>query len=81
MFTPLLEAIDAGSVPLHPYPAGSRGPPQADALAARHGFVRNERYEWTASGRPAPEESPSGGEEEEEGEGEGLGGGGVVQPS
>ena len=81
VFTPLLEAIDAGSVPLHPYPAGSRGPPQADALAARHGFVRNERYEWTASGRPAPEESPSGGEEEEEGEGEGLGGGGVVQPS
>jgi glucose-6-phosphate 1-dehydrogenase len=74
VFTPLLAAIDAGAVPVHPYPAGSRGPPQADALAARHGFVRNEKYEWTAGGRPAPEEDEGGenGEGEEEGEAAGA---------
>jgi glucose-6-phosphate 1-dehydrogenase len=66
VFTPLLEAVDAGRVPLHRYPAGSRGPPEADALAERHGFVRNARYEWSATGRPAPE-SPETSEEEGEG--------------
>jgi glucose-6-phosphate 1-dehydrogenase len=69
VFTPLLEAIDAGRVPVHPYPAGSRGPPAADALAERHGFVRNARYEWSATGRPAPESPASASEGEEEGGG------------
>ena len=44
------------------------GPPEAGALAARHGFVRNARYEWSATGRPMPESSDSmDGEEEGEG--------------
>ena len=84
VFTPLLEAIDAGRVPLHPYPAGSRGPPQADALAARHGFVRNEKYEWKATGRPAPEEEEvrcEGSDDGDGGQGGGGGGRGGVQTS
>lgn len=50
VFDDLLAAADAGRFPVHPYPAGSRGPPEADALAARHGYVRNVGYEWKAGG-------------------------------
>lgn len=51
LFDPLLAAADAGEVPVHKYPAGSRGPREADELARRHGYVRNAGYEW-----PAPSE-------------------------
>ena len=48
LFDPLLAATDAGELPVHKYPAGSRGPKEADELAARHGYVRNAGYEWPA---------------------------------
>mgnify|MGYP002633870815 FL=1 len=50
LFDPLLAATDAGELPVHKYPAGSRGPKEADELAARHGYVRNAGYEWPAPG-------------------------------
>jgi len=31
---------------LHKYPAGSRGPPAADQLAAQMGYVRSKSYVW-----------------------------------
>ena len=46
IFDDLLSAADAGSLPIHSYAAGSRGPPQADELLAKVGYVRNEGYEW-----------------------------------
>lgn len=46
LFDDLLAAADAGDLPVHAYAAGTRGPPEADALAARVGYVRNEGYEW-----------------------------------
>ncbi|PSC70121.1 glucose-6-phosphate 1-cytoplasmic isoform [Micractinium conductrix] len=46
IFTPLLHAVDAGRLPLHPYPYGSRGPEEADELLARAGFVKNLDYRW-----------------------------------
>ena len=46
LFDPLLAAADAGELPVHKYAAGSRGPEEADELAARHGYVRNAGYEW-----------------------------------
>jgi glucose-6-phosphate 1-dehydrogenase len=46
IFTPLLHQIDEGQhIPI-PYPAGSRGPPEADELAHRMGFYKNKGYEW-----------------------------------
>jgi glucose-6-phosphate 1-dehydrogenase len=36
---PLIDAFEAGRVPLHFYPAGSWGPPEADALLASHDDV------------------------------------------
>jgi glucose-6-phosphate 1-dehydrogenase len=40
VFTPLLHQIDRGEVPPLPYKYGSRGPPEADQLLAREGYVR-----------------------------------------
>ncbi|EFN53828.1 hypothetical protein CHLNCDRAFT_36395 [Chlorella variabilis] len=48
--TPILHLIDAGALPVHPYPYGSRGPPEADELLARAGFVKNSRYDWHEAG-------------------------------
>ncbi|KXZ51967.1 hypothetical protein GPECTOR_11g9 [Gonium pectorale] len=45
IFTPLLAAVDAGAVPVHTYPYGSRGPSAADTLANDSGYVRTE-YTW-----------------------------------
>ena len=54
-FTPLLQRIDAGALPLHPYPYGSRGPRAAEELLARVGYVKNEAYTWTLPAlHPAP---------------------------
>ncbi|PNW70574.1 hypothetical protein CHLRE_17g725550v5 [Chlamydomonas reinhardtii] len=48
IFTPLLHAIDAGAVPLHPYPYGSRGPAAVDQFITDSGYVRTE-YSWQQS--------------------------------
>ena len=45
-WTPLLHAIDEGKVEPLPYPHGSRGPPQADVLVSKAGFVKNDSYVW-----------------------------------
>ncbi|KAK9827335.1 hypothetical protein WJX81_006694 [Elliptochloris bilobata] len=45
-FTPLLHAIDAGELTPLPYPAGTRGPHEADVLAAKAGFVKTSAYVW-----------------------------------
>ena len=52
--------MDAGHVPLHPYPYGSRGPAEADELLARAGFVKNKEYKWPhkAGGGTAAEAAP-----------------------
>lgn len=46
IFTPILQEIDAGIIPVHPYEYGSRGPPQADAMRERVGWVKNLKYDW-----------------------------------
>eukprot|EP00899_Mesostigma_viride_P029644 jgi/Mesvir1/9865/Mv22403-RA.1 len=46
IFTPLLEKIEAGGVPLHPYVFGSRGPEEADDLVAKAGYIRSTAYKW-----------------------------------
>jgi glucose-6-phosphate 1-dehydrogenase len=46
IFTPLLHAVDAGSARPVPYAYGSRGPPEADELLARAGYVRTRGYVW-----------------------------------
>jgi len=37
-FTPILHAIDNGEIMMDRYPAGSRGPPSADAIISKAGF-------------------------------------------
>ncbi|EFJ23968.1 hypothetical protein SELMODRAFT_150322 [Selaginella moellendorffii] len=46
VFTPLLERIEAGKIPVIPYKQGSRGPPEADKLAVEQGYVRTHGYIW-----------------------------------
>ena len=48
----------APRIPVHEYPAGSRGPPEADALLARVGYVRPKEYHWRAAGAVGPVERP-----------------------
>jgi glucose-6-phosphate 1-dehydrogenase len=52
--TPLLHEIDKGEVPVFPYPYGSRGPPEADDLLARTGFIKNMEYVWSKPSQAAP---------------------------
>jgi glucose-6-phosphate 1-dehydrogenase len=52
--TPLLHEIDGGEVPIFPYPYGSRGPPEADDLLVRTGFVKNLEYVWSKSLQMSP---------------------------
>eukprot|EP00672_Neobodo_designis_P018002 CAMPEP_0174846310 /NCGR_PEP_ID=MMETSP1114-20130205/12235_1 /TAXON_ID=312471 /ORGANISM="Neobodo designis, Strain CCAP 1951/1" /LENGTH=572 /DNA_ID=CAMNT_0016080573 /DNA_START=53 /DNA_END=1771 /DNA_ORIENTATION=- len=54
IFTPLLHKIDAGELEPIPYPMGSRGPPAADELSARAGYVRTKAYEWRTTGTAEP---------------------------
>lgn len=35
---------------MFPYPYGSRGPPEADGMLARSGFVKNLAYVWEKDG-------------------------------
>ena len=46
VFTPLLHKIDAGDVPIHDYPYGSRGPPAAGELMKKAGYIRPKDYKW-----------------------------------
>jgi glucose-6-phosphate 1-dehydrogenase len=48
----------APRIPVHAYPAGSRGPPEADALLARVGYVRPKEYHWRAAGAVERPERP-----------------------
>lgn len=47
IFTPLLNAIDEGKVPIHEYEFGSRGPAEADVLVTRSGYKRPVDYVWS----------------------------------
>ncbi len=46
IFTPLLHAIDEKQLPVHDYEWGSRGPPEADELLKRAGYVETQKYKW-----------------------------------
>jgi glucose-6-phosphate 1-dehydrogenase len=46
IFTPLLHRIDAGLLKSIEYPSGSRGPPEADEVLNKHGYVRTQGYIW-----------------------------------
>lgn len=46
IFTPLLHRLDEKRDKPIPYVAGSRGPPQADELVEKYGFVKNQEYNW-----------------------------------
>jgi glucose-6-phosphate 1-dehydrogenase len=47
IFTPLLNAIDEGKVPIHEYEFGSRGPAEADVLLNSTGYKRPVDYVWS----------------------------------
>uniref|UniRef100_A0A0D9YUJ3 Glucose-6-phosphate 1-dehydrogenase n=1 Tax=Oryza glumipatula TaxID=40148 RepID=A0A0D9YUJ3_9ORYZ len=46
IFTPLLHDIDDGKVKALPYKPGTRGPPEADELSKRMGYVQTHGYVW-----------------------------------
>lgn len=46
IFTPLLHDIDDGKMKSVPYKPGSRGPHEADELAAKTGYVQTHGYIW-----------------------------------
>ncbi|XP_044413055.1 glucose-6-phosphate 1-dehydrogenase, cytoplasmic isoform [Triticum aestivum] len=46
IFTPLLHDIDAGRLKALPYQPGTRGPPEADELSKRMGYVPTLGYVW-----------------------------------
>lgn len=46
IFTPVLQQIEQQQIVPIPYAYGSRGPPQADQLAASVGFVYSSGYKW-----------------------------------
>ncbi|GJM85450.1 hypothetical protein PR202_ga01898 [Eleusine coracana subsp. coracana] len=46
IFTPLLHDIDAGKLKSIPYKPGTRGPPEADDLSTRMGYVQTHGYIW-----------------------------------
>uniref|UniRef100_A0A7S0UPW7 Glucose-6-phosphate 1-dehydrogenase n=1 Tax=Polytomella parva TaxID=51329 RepID=A0A7S0UPW7_9CHLO len=46
VFTPLLQAIDKGEVPLEKYAYGSRGPESLNDFVAGSGFVKSNKYDW-----------------------------------
>ncbi|CEO98167.1 Glucose-6-phosphate 1-dehydrogenase [Plasmodiophora brassicae] len=49
IFTPTLARLERDRIPPIPYRFGSRGPPQADQLAARLGFKRNVGYKYNVT--------------------------------
>eukprot|EP00029_Vermamoeba_vermiformis_P005183 TRINITY_DN172_c0_g1_i1.p1 TRINITY_DN172_c0_g1~~TRINITY_DN172_c0_g1_i1.p1 ORF type:complete len:569 (-),score=206.77 TRINITY_DN172_c0_g1_i1:157-1653(-) len=46
IFTPVLHQLEGEKIKPKEYAFGSRGPPEADDLAVRNGFVRSEGYHW-----------------------------------
>lgn len=46
IYTPLVNAIDDGELPLHKYKARSRGPPEFDEMTKDAGYILSENYEW-----------------------------------
>lgn len=46
IFTPLLHKIDDGELKPLPYKPSSRGPPEADQLLAKAGYVQTHGYVW-----------------------------------
>ncbi|KQK00202.1 glucose-6-phosphate 1-dehydrogenase, cytoplasmic isoform [Brachypodium distachyon] len=48
IFTPLLHDIDAGKLQALPYQTGSRGPPEADELSKKIGYVQTHGYVWAS---------------------------------
>mmetsp|Transcript_772 Transcript_772/g.2008 ORF Transcript_772/g.2008 Transcript_772/m.2008 type:complete len:560 (+) Transcript_772:85-1764(+) len=46
IFTPILKEIEASSTKPIEYEYGSRGPVEADELAARYGFLFDNKYNW-----------------------------------
>ena len=53
IFTPILHELDNEKVKPTLYAFGSRGPPEADELIHRVGYIRTEKYSWS----PPPEKS------------------------
>lgn len=54
IFTPLLNKIDAGEVPVVPYTFGSRGPEEAHRLLWDAGYRRPEDYSWSSAHLSVP---------------------------
>ncbi|XP_066063350.1 glucose-6-phosphate 1-dehydrogenase-like [Chamaea fasciata] len=54
IFTPLLHQIEQRREPPIPYPYGSRGPPEADELLRRAGFLYEGTYRWVPPPGPDP---------------------------
>lgn len=46
IFTPILQYLEKNKIRPVPYPAGVRAPPEADQLAAKHGFVKVDYSHW-----------------------------------
>ncbi|XP_062222854.1 glucose-6-phosphate 1-dehydrogenase, cytoplasmic isoform-like [Phragmites australis] len=46
IFSPLLHDIDAGKLKSIPYKPGTRGPPEADEMSKRMGYVQTHGYIW-----------------------------------
>jgi len=46
IFTPILHQLQNEKIKPKEYAFGSRGPPEADQLAIKHGWVRSEGYNW-----------------------------------
>ena len=51
IFTPLLHKIEQDKIKPIPYTYGSRGPKEADEMAAKAGFVYTGSYQWR---KPSP---------------------------
>jgi len=46
IFTPILHQLEREKIVPISYPFGSRGPPEADELAKRYGFIHSKTYTW-----------------------------------
>jgi glucose-6-phosphate 1-dehydrogenase len=51
IFTPILHRLEKERIPPIVYKFGTRGPPEADELTRKVGFVRNEGYVWPQTGK------------------------------
>lgn len=50
IFTPILHRLEKEKIKPITYQFGSRGPKEADALIEKYGYVRTDKYEWSADG-------------------------------